>query len=77
MGREEEALSSYQGAYSAEPAYADAMHNAAILLMRRHRFAAALRLLDQITSASPASMREAKRLAHLCRLELSHNAEPS
>jgi tetratricopeptide (TPR) repeat protein len=77
MGREEEALLSYQGAYSAEPAYADAMHNAAILLMRRHRFAAALRLLDQITSASPASMRGAKQLAHLCRLELSHNAEPS
>jgi tetratricopeptide (TPR) repeat protein len=74
MGREEEALSSYEGAISAEPTYADAMHNAALLLVRGRRFASALQLLDRIVSLSPTSAREAKRLAQLCRLELSHDA---
>jgi hypothetical protein len=75
MGREDEALSSYQGAFAVEPAYADALHNAAVLLMRNRRFAAALPLIDQIIAASPANAPEAKRLAHLCRLELRHSAE--
>jgi tetratricopeptide (TPR) repeat protein len=74
MGRDEEALSSYQTAFAAEPTYFDALHNAALLLMRKRRFAAALPLLDQIISASPASALEAKRLAHLCRLEVRHDA---
>ncbi len=75
MGREGEALSSYERAFAAEPAYADALHNAAVLMMRQGRFAAALPLLEQILSASPASAPEAKRLAHLCRLELKREAE--
>ena len=75
MGREEEALSSYERAFAVEPAYADALHNAALLLMRKRRFAAALALLDRIMSASPARAQEAKRLAHLCRLEMRHDAE--
>ncbi len=75
MGREEEALSSYEKAFAAEPTYADALHNAALLLMRRRRFEAALPLLNQVISASASSAREAKRLAHLCRLELRHDAE--
>jgi tetratricopeptide (TPR) repeat protein len=75
MGREDEALSSYQGAFAVEPTYADALHNAAVLLMRKRRFAKALPLFDQIISVSPADAREAKRLAHLCRLELRHDAE--
>jgi hypothetical protein len=74
-GREEEALSSYERAFAVEPAYADALHNAALLLMRKRRFAAALALLDRIMSASPARAQEAKRLAHLCRLEMRHDAE--
>ena len=72
-GREAEALSSYEQAFAVEPHYADAMHNAALLLMRRHRFAAALPLLEQIASLSTES-REAKRLAHLCRLEIRRDA---
>jgi tetratricopeptide (TPR) repeat protein len=75
MGREEEALSSYERAFAVEPTYADALHNAALLLMRKRRFATALALLDQIMSASPARAHEAKRLAHLCRLEMRHDAE--
>jgi hypothetical protein len=31
--------------------------------------------LDRIMSASPARAQEAKRLAHLCRLEMRHDAE--
>jgi len=72
-GRDEEALSSYQGALAAEPTYADALHNAALLLMRRRRFADALSLLNQIIALSEGGA-EAKRLAHLCRLELMHQA---
>lgn len=74
-GRGEEALSSYERAFAVEPAYADALHNAALLMMRERRFAAALALLDRIPSASPASAQEAKRLAHLCRLEMRHEGE--
>ena len=74
MGREDEALSSYEGAFAVEPTYADALHNGVVLLMRKRRFAAALPLLEQIVSVSPASALEAKRLAHLCRLELRHDA---
>jgi tetratricopeptide (TPR) repeat protein len=70
LGREDEALSSYERAFAIEPTYNDALHNAALLLMRRGRFAAALPLLEQIRVASPADAKEAKRLAHLCRLEL-------
>jgi tetratricopeptide (TPR) repeat protein len=77
MGREDEALSSYEEAFAIEPTYADALHNAAVLLMRKRRFAAALPLFDQIIYASPADAREAKRLAHLCRLELRHAATAS
>ena len=74
-GREGHALSSYERAFAAEPAYADALHNAALLMMRRGRFAAALPLLEQIVSTSPASAPEAKRLAHLCRMELKRESE--
>jgi tetratricopeptide (TPR) repeat protein len=75
MGRDEEALSSYEKAFAVEPTYADALHNAALLLMRKRRFEAALSLLNQIMSQPASSAPEAKRLAHLCRLELRHNAE--
>jgi tetratricopeptide (TPR) repeat protein len=75
LGRVEEALSSYQGAFEAEPTYVDAMHNAVLLLMRRRRFTSALSLLDRVASLSPGNAREAKRLAQLCRFELSHDAE--
>ena len=75
MGRDEEALSSYEKAFAVEPTYADALHNAALLLMRKRRFEAALPLLNQIMSQSASSAPEAKRLAHLCRLEMRHDAE--
>jgi tetratricopeptide (TPR) repeat protein len=75
MGRDDEALLSYEKAFAVEPTYADALHNAALLLMRKRRFEAALPLLNQIMSQSASSAREAKRLAHLCRLELKHDAE--
>ncbi len=75
MGRDEEALLSYEKAFAVEPTYADALHNAALLLMRKRRFDAALPLLYQIMSQSASSAPEAKRLAHLCRLELRHDAE--
>ena len=70
MGREAEALASYESSYAVEPGYADALHNAGLLLMRQRRFADALPLLEQISSASPSQTSEARRLAHLCRLEL-------
>ena len=35
VGRVDEALSSYTKAFGVEPTYADALHNAALLLMRR------------------------------------------
>ena len=72
-GREEQALASYRRAIAIEPRYADAMHNAALLLMRRRDFAAALPLLERIKSMSSTNFAEARRLAHLCRLELKES----
>ena len=69
IGREDEALKSYKRAFAVEPSYADALHNAALLLMRKRQFSAAVKLLDQLVATSQ-STREARRLAHLCRLEL-------
>jgi tetratricopeptide (TPR) repeat protein len=70
VGRVDEALSSYERAFGVEPTYADALHNAALLLMRKRRFSAALKLLDRLVTTTQSSAGEAKRLAHLCRLEL-------
>jgi tetratricopeptide (TPR) repeat protein len=70
VGRVDEALMSYERAFAVEPSYADALHNAALLLMRRRKFSAALKLLDRLVTTSQSSAGEAKRLAHLCRLEL-------
>jgi tetratricopeptide (TPR) repeat protein len=75
VGRIDEALSSYERAFAVEPAYADALHNAALLLMRKRRFPAVLKLLDQLTASAQSSRNEAKRLAHLCRLELKQEQE--
>jgi tetratricopeptide (TPR) repeat protein len=75
MGQDEEALSSYEKAFAIEPTYADALHNAALLLMRKRRFEAALPLFNRIISQSASNTFEAKRLAHLCRLEMRHDAE--
>ena len=75
IGREDDALSSYERATTVEPSYADALHNAALLLMRKRRFSAALKLLDQLVTTSQSSAGEARRLAHLCRLELKQEQE--
>ena len=64
VGREDEALSSYERAFAVEPFYADALHNAALLLMRKRRFSAALKLLEQLVTTSQSSAGEARRLAH-------------
>jgi tetratricopeptide (TPR) repeat protein len=69
-GRYEDALVSYEQATIAEPTYADALFNAAALLMRLKRFAAALPLWERIAESMEGAA-EAKRLAHLCRLELN------
>jgi len=69
-GRKEEALSSYREAFRLEPGYGDAIHNAAALLMDMRRFDEALPLWERIAAASPEGAREAKRLAHLCRLQI-------
>ena len=74
IGREDEALSSYERAFAVEPSYADALHNAALLLMRKRRFSAAVKLLDQLVATSQSSSGEARRLAHLCRLELKQES---
>ena len=37
---------------------ADALHNAALLLMRKRRFSAALKLLDQFVTASQSNSGE-------------------
>jgi tetratricopeptide (TPR) repeat protein len=74
VGREDEALSSYERAFNVEPTYADALHNAALILMRKRRFSAALNLLDQLIATSRSSSGEARRLAHLCRLELKQES---
>ena len=67
-GKWEDAVSSYKQASSVEPTYADALHNAASLLMRRRVFHEALPLLERLVSLSPT--KETKKLAHLCRLEI-------
>jgi len=70
IGREEESLASYERALAIEPQFADALHNAALLLMRQRDFAAALPLLERVKSTRSTDAAEARRLAHLCRLEL-------
>ena len=78
VGRPDEALMSYERAFTVEPAYADALHNAALLLMRGQRFPEALNLLDRLVRTSQSDVREARRLAHLCRLEIKReSAGPS
>ena len=74
IGREDEALTSYERAFAVEPSYADALHNAALLLMRKRQFSAAVKLLDQLVSTSQSNSGEARRLAHLCRLELKQES---
>jgi len=74
VGREDEALSSYERAFAVEPSYADALHNAALILMRKREFSATLKLLDQLVATSQSSSGEARRLAHLCRLELKQES---
>jgi Tfp pilus assembly protein PilF len=68
-GRERDAPVSYERAFAIDPTYANALHNAALLHMRRREFATAVRLLEQIKPTSPADAAEIRRLAHLCRLE--------
>lgn len=68
-GRERDALESYRQAIAIDAAYVDALHNAALLHMRRREFAAAIPLLDQFQSHSSANSVEIRRLALLCRLE--------
>lgn len=70
-GRSEDALASYEQATVSEPTYADALFNSAALLMRLKRFQEALPLWEQIARNSVESAVEAKRLAHLCRLEIA------
>ena len=74
VGRDDEALTSYERAFAVEPSYADALHNAALLLMRKRQFSAAVKLLDQLVSTSQSNSGEARRLAHLCRLELKQES---
>jgi tetratricopeptide (TPR) repeat protein len=74
VGRVDEALSSYERAFAVEPSYADALHNAALLLMRRREFSAALKLLEQLVRTSQSGAGEARRLAHLCRLEVKQES---
>jgi len=74
VGRDDEALTSYERAFAVEPSYADALHNAALLLMRKRQFSAAAKLLDQLVATSQSTSGEARRLAHLCRLELKQQS---
>ena len=74
VGRVDEALSSYERAFAVESTYADALHNAALLLMRKRQFSRAVKLLDQLASTSQSNSGEARRLAHLCRLELKQES---
>ena len=69
MGRDADALASYTRAFMSEPGYSDALHNAALLHIRRREFDAALRLLERLLSGADANAAEIRRLAHLCRLE--------
>ncbi len=57
------------GIYWSDPAYANALDNAALLHMQSQKFAVAFQLLEQIRSTSLAEAAEIRRLAHLCRLE--------
>jgi tetratricopeptide (TPR) repeat protein len=75
VGRAEEALKSYERAFAVEPTHADALHNAALLLMRKREYSVALKLLEQLVVTSRPSSGEARRLAHLCRLELKQEQE--
>ena len=77
IGPEDEALKSYERAFAVEPSYADALHNAALLLMRKRQFSAAVKLLDQLVATSQSTSGEARRLAHLCRLELKQDSARS
>jgi tetratricopeptide (TPR) repeat protein len=70
-GRSAEALKSYEQASIVEPTYTDALHNAAALLMRLKRFGDAVSFWERIAATTPAAAAEARRLAHLCRLELN------
>jgi tetratricopeptide (TPR) repeat protein len=74
VGRYEDALGSYSNALSVEPTFADALYNAAALCMRLRRFEAALPLWEQLARTTTEGAAEAKRLAHLCRLELRQAA---
>jgi tetratricopeptide (TPR) repeat protein len=76
-GREEEAIFNYKAAVAVEPTYTDALHNAALLLMRRKRFEEALPIWTKIAETVAASAEEARRLAHLCRLEMRHKSVES
>jgi tetratricopeptide (TPR) repeat protein len=69
-----EALESYAQAYLVEPTYCDALYNGAALLMRLRRFREALPLWEKIAATTPDGVVEARRLAHLCRLELAEAA---
>jgi Tetratricopeptide repeat len=71
-GRSDEALASYERAAAVDQGYVDAQHNAALLLMRLKRFPDAILIWDKIAAAASPAADEAKRLAHLCRLELKH-----
>jgi tetratricopeptide (TPR) repeat protein len=71
-GQDDKALASYERAVLIEPSYTNALHNAGLLLMRLRRFGAALPLWERIVATTPAGASEAKRLAHLCRLEMKH-----
>jgi tetratricopeptide (TPR) repeat protein len=68
--RYEDALASYTNALSVEPTFADALYNAAALFMRLRRFEPALVLWEQLARMTNEGAPEAKKLAHLCRLEL-------
>jgi tetratricopeptide (TPR) repeat protein len=68
--RYKDALVSYEQATIAEPSYRDALFNSAALLMRLQRFAEALTLWERLAESMEGAA-EAKRLAHLCRLELN------
>jgi tetratricopeptide (TPR) repeat protein len=74
VGRYEDALASYTNALSIEPTFGDALYNAAALCMRLKRFETALALWEQLAKTTTEGAAEAKRLAHLCRLELRQAA---
>jgi tetratricopeptide (TPR) repeat protein len=73
-GRKNEALASYERAAEAEPTFVDAHYNAALLHMGLGQFGKALPVWERIAATSSEAAVEAKRLAHLCRLELTSAA---